>query len=702
LEKGKKEGQTDRDFIKSYRIMVHYNFKAIATVPSAKDFIDFTLSKTQRKTPTVVHPGYSIGRIRQFYMRKVKFTQQNLHDRFSRILEEFPILDDIHPFYADLMNVLYDRDHYKLALSQMNTARHLVDNIAKDYCKLLKYGDTLYRCKQLKRAAMGRMMTLLKKQNTSLAYLEQVRQHLARLPVVDPSARTLILCGYPNVGKSSFLNKLTRADVEVQPFPFTTKSLFVGHTDYEYLSWQVIDTPGILDRPLEERNTIEMQSITALAHLRAAIIYMVDITESCGYSLKQQVSLFESIKPLFANKPLLFVINKIDVRKMEDLSLDEKKLIESVAQQGATILTMSTFSEEGMAAVKKIACDQLLSLRLETKLGNTKKMSEIQNRLELQYPEDNNHFTSMESSSFNPDRPPIIPDTVFKTKKEKEQFQMMSDSTFQDENGKEEKNDSDEEEEELNEDGEPLPLWLRGFNDQSLKKKYLLKTEEWKFDKVPEFFNGHNVADWVDPEIIQKLEQLEYEENIILKQIEEERLSKNLSESEFELSEEQKSLLKKIREKKKSLQLLHSQKRSLNATTAIKPRSMNKENLSLSKFENHLKDMGIEETDHVTDRRRERSLSRGRKRSRSASQDASKEIISTIKERSASRSKTPFKIGEGFKDVKQKDFALSLAKRALLPLGKEAKKGEGDRSFLNEMPKHLFSGKRKGGKTQRR
>ena len=47
--------------------------------------------------------------------------------------------------------------------------------------------------------------------------------------------------------------------MEVQPYAFTTKSLFVGHMDYRYLRWQVIDTPGILDRPLEERNTIEMQ-----------------------------------------------------------------------------------------------------------------------------------------------------------------------------------------------------------------------------------------------------------------------------------------------------------------------------------------------------------------------------------------------------------------------------------------------------------
>lgn len=60
-------------------------------------------------------------------MRKVKYAQQSFHDRLSQILTEFPKLDDVHPFYADLMNVLYDKDHYKLALGQLNTARHLID-----------------------------------------------------------------------------------------------------------------------------------------------------------------------------------------------------------------------------------------------------------------------------------------------------------------------------------------------------------------------------------------------------------------------------------------------------------------------------------------------------------------------------------------------------------------------------------------------
>ncbi|KAJ2539479.1 Nucleolar GTP-binding protein 1, partial [Coemansia sp. RSA 1853] len=66
----------------------------IAPVPDATDFLDIVLSKTQRKTPTVVHPGYKITRIRQFYMRKVKFTQDTFDEKLRQILEEFPVLDN--------------------------------------------------------------------------------------------------------------------------------------------------------------------------------------------------------------------------------------------------------------------------------------------------------------------------------------------------------------------------------------------------------------------------------------------------------------------------------------------------------------------------------------------------------------------------------------------------------------------------------
>lgn len=61
-----------------------------------QDFVDIVLSKTQRKTPTVIHKHYKIGRIRQFYMRKVKFAQQSFHDKLSQILTDFPKLEVVN------------------------------------------------------------------------------------------------------------------------------------------------------------------------------------------------------------------------------------------------------------------------------------------------------------------------------------------------------------------------------------------------------------------------------------------------------------------------------------------------------------------------------------------------------------------------------------------------------------------------------
>ena len=83
------------------------------------------------------------------------------------------------------------------------------------------------------------MCTLIKQRDASLKYREQFRQHRSSQPGIGPDTRSLLLCGYPNVGKSSMMNILTRADVEVQPYAFTTKSLYVGHMDYRYMRWQV-------------------------------------------------------------------------------------------------------------------------------------------------------------------------------------------------------------------------------------------------------------------------------------------------------------------------------------------------------------------------------------------------------------------------------------------------------------------------------
>ncbi|XP_006823902.1 GTP-binding protein 4-like [Saccoglossus kowalevskii] len=628
--------------------MSHYNFKKITVVPSGKDFVDIVLSRTQRKTPTVVHKHYKINRIRQFYMRKVKFTQQNFHDKLSDVLNEFPKLEDIHPFYADLMNVLYDKDHYKLALGQINTARHLIDNVSKDYVRLMKYADTLYRCKQLKKAALGRMCTVMKRQNQSLEYLEQVRQHLSRLPSIDPNTRTLLICGFPNVGKSSFINKITRADVEVQPYAFTTKSLFVGHTDYKYLRWQVVDTPGILDHSLEERNTIEMQAITALAHLRAAVLYIMDTSEQCGHTIEEQVDLFKNIQPLFANKPLLIILNKIDVVKPEELGDDEKKLLSDFQTEGIPVLPMSTVTEEGVIDVKTEACDRLLAQRVDTKIKG-KKVNDVLNRLHLAVPQQRDQKT----------RPPCIPEGVQKKK-----------SAMQIE-GRRKKLERDIEIEEED-------LYVLDLN-----KHYLIPEDE-KYDVIPELWEGKNLADYIDPEIEKKLEELEKEE--LLREGAGE-YDEDMSSDDEEMREIRK-IASKIRNKRKIVMMESKEKRKVEKPvlprTAIKGKR--------SRFEREMGELGVEPNPggHFT-----------RSRSRSKTPVAKKRQRTDSLGRARSSSRTPRDLS-GVRDETMFNKTKKMGKLSQRNRNRFGKAGEADRVITTKMPKHLFAGKRKGGKTDRR
>lgn len=130
---------------------------------------------------------------------------------------------------------------------------------------------------------------------------------------------TVVIAGYPNVGKSSLLRLLSSAKPKIAQYPFTTKQIHVGHIEREekYIKkqYQIIDTPGLLDRPLSKRNNIEKQAIAALTHLADLIVFISDPSETCGYSLKDQLSMLSQIKEIFSDVPFIVVENKVDLKK---------------------------------------------------------------------------------------------------------------------------------------------------------------------------------------------------------------------------------------------------------------------------------------------------------------------------------------------------------------------------------------------------
>lgn len=655
-------------------------WKDIAPVPTSQEFLDIVLSRTQRRLPTQIRAGFKISRIRAFYIRKVKFTSETFSEKLSAILDGFPRLADIHPFHKDLMNTLYDADHFRIALGQLNTAKGLIETVARDYIRLLKYGQSLFQCKQLKRAALGRMATICKRLRDPLIYLEEVRQHLGRLPAIDPNTRTLLICGYPNVGKSSFLKNISRADVDIQPYAFTTKSLFVGHFDYKMLRFQAIDTPGILDHPLEEMNTIEMQSITAIAHLRSAIMYFMDLSEQCGYSVQAQMQLFQSIKPLFANKLVFIVINKIDITRPEDLDTETQAKLQELLKSGnVELLQLSCTTTEGLMNVRNSACDRLLAERNAQKLkagtnasGDvTGRLGDVLRRIHVAHP------------LGGIVREPFIPDAALnKMKYDKDdpnRPKLMRD--VEEENGG------------------------AGVFNINLKEQYLLENDDWKNDKVPETYLGKNVYDFIDPEIEAKLAALEEEEANLE--------AEGYYEEEEELADAEEEDIKYkaelIRERRQLIRNENKMRKSLK-NRAVIPRS--KKTVQLEKMEKGLEKAGYDTSALSA---RARSLSRPvRGRSRAATEDADngdamdvdlapserlRRSISVARQRSQS---THNRREDGVTDETSRTKAERLAKLGQKKMNRLARQGEADRHQTASLPKWLVAGKRGMGSTRSR
>ena len=81
--------------------------------------------------------------------------------------------------------------------------------------------------------------------------------------------------------------------------------------------FQIIDTPGLLDRPIADKNEIERQAIAALDHLADLILFIIDSSETCGYSIEDQNNLLVNLEKIFLSSKIFVVENKIDFKRTD-------------------------------------------------------------------------------------------------------------------------------------------------------------------------------------------------------------------------------------------------------------------------------------------------------------------------------------------------------------------------------------------------
>ncbi|MCK4285134.1 MAG: hypothetical protein KAX18_02980, partial [Candidatus Lokiarchaeota archaeon] len=92
---------------------------------------------------------------------------------------------------------------------------------------------------------------------------------------------------------------------------------------------QCLDTPGILDRPMSKRNSIELQAVLALRLISDLILFVFDPTPACGYDVESQIELFNEIKANFSKEgrvEILIVLNKMDLAKDSEIEYLKDRL----------------------------------------------------------------------------------------------------------------------------------------------------------------------------------------------------------------------------------------------------------------------------------------------------------------------------------------------------------------------------------------
>jgi len=285
---------------------------AIPTILSADEILDKAF---KRASKVDIHGLTRIDTVRESNIAKLRSSSDTIVSTMGKYVHTFPSIGKLSFFYSELIDVTIGTDKLKKSLGAMDWCRGNVARVAKAAVRDIGSARTIDQIDIIRRSAYGRMSSFVKQVDKELKFLAKARNTVRKFPTIDPNTPTIVVAGAPNVGKSQLVGLISTAKPRVAVYPFTTQEISVGVFEKKYMKYQVIDTPGLLDRPFSERNPMELRAILALKHLADVVIFVIDPSESCGYTMEQQMHLLEDIKAEFGEVPMIEVENKVDLVK---------------------------------------------------------------------------------------------------------------------------------------------------------------------------------------------------------------------------------------------------------------------------------------------------------------------------------------------------------------------------------------------------
>ncbi len=283
---------------------MNFDARKLPTVLTAQELID----KAYRRASKV---GGRTSKERA--LNKLATISNVLRDYFKKIIEAHPSYDNLSPFYREMIDVIVGIRRIKKSLAAVAWADRMTQKIISKGVAQIKGGRDP---KVVLKEVYGRVASVIEQIDDELSFLNEAKEKLKEIPSLSGDF-TVVLAGYPNVGKSSIISEISSVKPEVASYPFTTKKISVGFIEDKDVRIQVIDTPGILDRPISKRNEIEKRAIVALKHLADLIVFVIDPTETCGYSIENQLNLLREVKETF-KKRLVEIYSKSDLHDLRD------------------------------------------------------------------------------------------------------------------------------------------------------------------------------------------------------------------------------------------------------------------------------------------------------------------------------------------------------------------------------------------------